>query len=169
MIESTPNIFHQNSLILLSLSSTAVLYLPAELYSSIDGIVFMALGWMLSIVTTFFEYYTIPIRTKKSKTELYTKIMLYTLVFLLLKFTHLWLIYDKYEYLSAVANFIVIAVYVLIVLSELKLAGGNIKIRYGKKPKLFEYLEDAEKWMLKHIVKRAEKTCNLEDTTEKES
>jgi len=169
MIESTPNIFHQKSLILLSLSSTALLYLPAELHSSINGIVFMVFGWMLSVITTYFEYYTIPNRTKKSKTELYIKIMLYTLVFLLIKFLHLWLIYDKSEYLSAFVNYIVIAVYVLIVLSELKLAGENIKIRYGKKPKLFEYLEDAEKWMLKHIVKRAERTCNLEDTTEKES
>lgn len=165
-------LFNQKGLIVLSVTSALTAYLPAKLHSHMDDVFFVVIGWMVAMLLTFIEYKTETGTTKRSKLqakrEFFSKIIVYTMMFFLLKFFHLWVIFEDHEYLAATVNFFVISTYALISLGELKLTGENLKKRYGRKPKVFEYFDAVERWIINSIVKRAERVCDL-DSEDKDS
>lgn len=160
-------IFGQKSLILLSLTSTLTTYLPAKLAPHLEDIMFVIVGWIIVVVLSLLELKTNTSRTKtaKQKAKMLTlsKIVIYTMVFFVLKFFHLWIVFEDHTLIGAGINILVISIYALVALGEFKYIGNNLEKKFSNKPKIFVYLDNTEKWIIKNIVKKAEKVCNIED------
>lgn len=151
----------------MSLPAALVAFIPSQTLDSLDDLFFIIIGWIICMTLTIVEYLTSLSETKKQKSdqrkELFSKMIVYTLLFFGLKFFHLWTSYGSKEYLSSVVYFLVMVSYALVMLGEFKFIGENLKLRYGKKPSIFEFFDKLEKTIRDRVIKKVEKTCNLEE------
>ena len=153
------------SLVLMALPATVAAYIPSRVTDDLDDVFFVIVGWIISVLLTTIEYSTSVYKTKKLKQEgrkeLFSKIIIYTMVFFVLKFFHLWTSFEAHHYLAVSVSFLVMLSYAIVCLGEFKFIGNNLFDKYGKKPSIFALFDRIEKALTNMVVKKIEKSCNL--------
>lgn len=155
----------QKGIVLMSVGPALLPFLPS-LEKHFNDLFFVILGWIIAMLLTFVEHWTSLNKTKKekelSRKELWSKFIVYTMIFFVLKFFHLWTAFEHHEYLSISVSFLVMLAYAIIILGEFKFIGQNLDQRYGKKPSIFGLFDKLEKAIMTRIVRKVESGCNLD-------
>ena len=156
----------QKSVILMAMPVSLTAYIPTRVSASLDDTVFVLIGWIFAMLLTIIEYRTSWYDTKKDKElgrkELWSKIMVYTSIFFVLKFFQVWVEFENHEIIGGTISFFVLAAYAIIWLGEFKFIGKNLEKRYKNKPSIFRLFDKIETALINMIGKRIESGCNLE-------
>jgi len=166
----------QKGLILLSATAASPALFPT-LFGEIDTLVFSLVGWLIVIMLAIWEFLTsvtegkTPKETVKNKkaqrSELYSKVITYSLMFIALIFLHNWISHSYSIYFSSITGFLVVALYIISALGEIYFIGSNLEQRYGVKPSIFKFLDSVNERFQKIIINRIEKNVCKTDEEKK--
>lgn len=159
-------------LVLLS-GATASPSLFPSLFGNVDTLMLNGTAMFIVILLSIWEYWTSPPHTgtfkekkaqkKKERSELFSKVVTYVLIFVAFIFLQRWAQYEKKEYLSYVTDFLVVGLYVISVFGELIFIGNNQQETYGKKHPFFDFIQKLNDVFQKLIIEKLSgKACSLE-------
>ena len=160
-------------LILLS-GATASPTLFPDIFGSVDTLMINGTAMGIVILLSIWEYLTSPKavgtfkqkkhQKKKERSELFSKVVTYLLIFIAFIFLQRWAEFEQKEYLSYVTDFLVIGLYIISVFGELIFIGNNQQEKYGKKHPFFGFIQKLNDVFQKLIIEKISgKSCGLDE------